>query len=266
MSACVVRADAGRLPIADQSVDCVVTSPPYNIGMDYAGVRDDLPLEDYGALAVEWSHEIARTLKPGGRAWLNVPQSLPAPGSQQGRWSPAMLWHELLLGAGMLFRDWIVWRQVGADAATAWGSHLSPNAPNVRGRYELILLFFKEHWNRGRTGRNDITPASWGPLTQNVWDMPCVTYRDRHPAPFPEELPRRCVLLSTWPRDIVLDPFCGSGTTIRVAKDLGRFGIGCDLSATYCAWSQARSAQEVLTFESHDEVLSPAMDPLGTES
>ena len=147
MSGLVVRADAGGLPVAEASVDCVVTSPPYNVGMRYAGVSDELSLEDYRARAVQWTQEIARALRPGGRAWVNVSQSLPDLGRPRcERWSPAVLWHELLLAAGLLFGDWIVWRQVGADAATAWGSHLSPNAPNIRGRYELVLLFFKERW------------------------------------------------------------------------------------------------------------------------
>jgi DNA modification methylase len=167
--------------------------------------------KDYRARAVGWTQEIARVLKPGGRIWVNVPQSLPELGRPQpDRWSPATMWHELLLATGLLLRDWIVWRQVEADAATAWGSHLSPNAPNIRGRYELVVLFFKERWSRGRTEKNDIDSRVWGPWTQNVWDIACVTTRNGHPAPFPAELSRRAILLSTWPGDVVLDPFCSA--------------------------------------------------------
>lgn len=245
MAGLIVRADAGRLSLAETSVDCIVTSPPYNVA--YAGMSDELSPEDYRARAVRWTKEIARVLKPGGRAWVNVAQPLPElDGPRRDRWSPATLWHELLHAAGLLFRDWIVWRKVGAGAPTAWGSHLSPNAPNIRGRYELILLFFKDRWRRGRTEKNEIAPSVWGPWTQNVWDIPCATNRSGHPAPFPAELPRRVVLLSTWPGDVVLDPFCGSGTTIRVAKDLGRIGVGCELSELYCGQARARCAQEVL--------------------
>lgn len=248
VSGWIVRADAGRMPLQEASVDCVVTSPPYNTNMPYTGVEDALLPEDYRARAVWWTQEIARVLKPGGRTWINVPQSLPELGRPHpDRWSPATMWHELLIASGLLFRDWIVWRQVGADAATAWGSHLSPNAPNIRGRYELVLLFFKERWSRGRTEKNDIDSRVWGPWTQNVWELPCVTQRNGHPAPFPAELPQRAILLSTWPGDVVLDPFCGSGTTVKVAKDLGRLGIGCELSEVYCRQARARCAQEVLS-------------------
>jgi site-specific DNA-methyltransferase (adenine-specific) len=75
--------------------------------------------------------------------------------------------------------------------------------------------------------------------------MPCAA-RDSHPAPFPSELPRRAILLSTWPGDLVCDPFSGSGSTLRVARDLGRHAIGVDLSETYANLSQGVVAQGVL--------------------
>lgn len=93
--------------------------------------------------------------------------------------------------------------------------------------------------------RNDIPAAEWPELTRNVWRTPCAA-RNGHPAPFPAELPRRAILLSTWPGDVVLDPFCGGGTTVRVARALGRVGVGVDLSATYAAKSLRSVAQGVL--------------------
>jgi site-specific DNA-methyltransferase (adenine-specific) len=245
VSGSIVRADAGCLPLRKQSADCVVTSPPYNAGMPYREVDDALPLGEYIVRVASWAGEIARVLRTGGRVWLNVPQA--------SRCSPVPRGgHRLSHGTSRLGEPAIC-SETGSsgtsrerDAATAWGSFLSPNAPNIRGRFELILLFFKERWSRGRTGRNDISAGVWGQWTRKVWEMPPVTRRSDHPAPFPEELPRRAILLSTWPGDVVLDPFCGSGTTVRVAKDLGRVGIGCDLSKAYCLHARARCAQEVL--------------------
>jgi hypothetical protein len=139
VSGWIVRADAGHVPLQEEaSVDCVVTSP---LQHEYAPYRrrGRVALKGLPRPGGGWTQEIARVLKPGGRTWVNVPQSLPELGRPQpDRWSPATMWHELLLATGLLFRDWIVWRQVGADGATAWGSHLSPNAPNIRGRYELV--------------------------------------------------------------------------------------------------------------------------------
>src|SRR5690606_26039351 len=77
--------------------------------------------------------------------------------------------------------------------------------------------------------------ARWYPsqLTErgDVWHFPPATGRYRGPAPFPDELARRCILPSTLPGHLVLDPFAGSGTTLRVATALGRDAIGLDLYA-----------------------------------
>jgi DNA modification methylase len=240
----VLVADAAALPLAEASVDCIVTSPPYNVGVDYDGVSDLRPVFDYQARVFSWCRELARVLVPGGRAWVNVAAALPGAGEE--RVCLAALWHQALMAAGLRFRDWVVWDQPGGmDSATAWGSYLSPNAPNLRGRYELVLVFYKHAWSRGRVQRGDVAPERWPELTRNVWRLPCAP-RNGHPAPFPAELARRAIQLSTWPGERVLDPFCGSGTTIRVARELSRVGVGCELSAAYAAKSFAAVAQGVL--------------------
>lgn len=239
----VLRADAGALPLEDACLDCIVTSPPYNVGLAYDGVSDLRPLADYYGKVFAWALEMARVLRQSGRVWVNVAAAVPGDGEE--RFALAVLWHQGLSAAGLRFRDWIVWEQLGADAATAWGSYLSPNAPNIRGRHELVLLFYKGSWNRCRVEHNDIAAAEWPELTRNVWRMGCAP-RNGHPAPFPAELARRAILLSTWRGERVLDPFCGSGTTLRVARDLGRVGIGVDLSAAYAAKSWQAVAQGVL--------------------
>lgn len=258
------NADATNLPIEDESVDCIVTSPPYNCGMEYEGVSDSFTDEEYAELVQGASREMARVLRPGGRVWLNCLQSLPVyddlealrrdrgtgrkgaqildhRGDPFGQWKDALLSH-------LKYRDTIVWIQEGGhDQATAWGSVLSPNAPNLRGRYEPILLAFKDTWSRGRVEKNDLTWDDFSRWTRNVWTFKSESAkRAGHPAPFPAELPRRAIMLSTWPGDVVLDPFCGSGTTIKVAKDVGRQAIGVDLSETYCEMTRRRVAQEVL--------------------
>lgn len=87
--------------------------------------------------------------------------------------------------------------------------------------YEMIYMFVKSPDHRYFPGRL--------PELGNVWHFPPRRGTRVHSSPFPEELPRRCILASTEPGDLVLDPFAGSGTTIQVAEQLGRRGEGIDL-------------------------------------
>jgi site-specific DNA-methyltransferase (adenine-specific) len=252
----IYHGDAQDLPLDDETVDCIVTSPPYNLGMKYDGVSDSYTFEEYDRLIASATFEMERTLKPGGRLWLNAMHSMTEFDSIEAlrvgdavktgrRWNAVELWRQGLLVAGLSYRDTIAWVQNAHDAATAWGSMLSPNAPNLRGRWEPILLMFKDTWDRGRVERNDLTWDDFARWTRNVWEMG-TAQRRHHPAPFPEDLPRRCILLSTWPSDLVFDPFMGSGTTLRVAKDLGRRAVGVELSEAYCELAVQRLAQGVL--------------------
>lgn len=259
-SVTIHHADATALPIPNESVDCIVTSPPYNVGIAYQDVADLMTWEQYGALAFGAAREMYRVLDDGGRAWVNVmptaPGELTGGTHKKGKWGKKgghlvaranllAIWNLALDEAGLSYRDTVVWIQDAWDGACSWGSKWSPNAPNLRGSWEAILLFHKGPWMRGRIGQNDIPRESWSEYTRNVWKMN-PSQSSGHPATFPPELPRRCILLSTWPGDTVLDPFCGSGTTIKVAKDLGRKAIGVDLSETYCEMTRRRVAQEVL--------------------
>lgn len=242
------HADARALPLDDESVDCIVTSPPYNVGMDYEGVDDSKPWDEYREDVQQWCSEMGRVLKPGGRCWVNVVHATNE-GSDHGRDNGIRknllgLWSLALEDSGLHYRDTVAWAKGVGNQATAWGSYLSPNAPNLRGRWEPILLHFKDHWSRGRTdGQNDLGKDEWTELTQNVWKITPDGTARWHPAPFPREIVRRCILLSTWPGDVVLDPFMGSATTLEVARDYGRRVIGVDLSERYCERAVSRLAQ-----------------------
>lgn len=226
----LLEGSAAALPLEDESVDLVVTSPPYNAGMPYNGVSDELSERDYLHLVRKASDEIGRVLKFGGRAFVNVPAAMPGPEGE--RVNHASIWWGALKCGGLRYRDTIVWLQSAHSAGCAWGSFGSPNAPNFRGGHESILVFYKGRWSRGRNGRNDITNEDFVLYSRNVWEMREAS-RKGHPAPFPAELPKRAILMSTWPGDTVLDPFAGSFTTVKVAEELGRHGIGVDASQAY---------------------------------
>ena len=255
----VVRGDAGRLPLREASVHCVVTSPPYNLGVAYEGVRDRMPWAAYWSLVHRSCREMARVLVPGGRVWLNVMRSEPdhrqgngggrrKNGHEIARMDFARMWTEGLERAGLAYRETVVWAQDAWDGACSWGSWRMPSAPNLRGEYEVVLVYHKGPWKRqvpeGLAGwRDDL--AGWEDCCRNVWRIPPARSSE-HPAVFPDELARRCVRLSTWPGETVLDPFCGAGTTLRAARDLGRSAIGVELSASYVRLARQATAQGVL--------------------
>lgn len=228
-----MRGDARALPIAGESVHAVVTSPPYNVGIGYEAYDDTAPWPQYETLAAESAREIARVLVPGGRAWVNVMPAVPL--DDGTRYDLSGCWHSALTAAGLRYRDTVIWVQDSHDGGCAWGSWGSPSAPNLRGGYEVILSFFKGEWRRQvpeQKGYRDPTVSDWPSLTRNVWTIRPARRKADAPAPFPDELASRCIRLSTFPGEVVLDPFSGSGVTARCAHALGRWGIGVDLGST----------------------------------
>jgi DNA modification methylase len=242
------------VPLRKGSVACVVTSPPYNVGVEYDVACDALGWDDYRAMAKGAAKEIERVLIPGGRAWLNVTPVVPIeplpPGWHSARCPKERLslldiWSDAVGTSGLKLWDIVCWPTMGRGPGTAWGSWASPAAPNLRGQWEAILVFYKGAWARQ-------TPSAWKnwkdadegwtALVSNCWKMQPEANRS-HPAPFPLELPARAIRLSTWPGEVVLDPFSGSGSTVRAAYGLGRVGIGCDLSQSYLSKARGRGQQ-----------------------
>lgn len=254
----MLQGDARALPLDDESVDCIVTSPPYNVSIEYDGVCDTLNPHDYRVLALNAAQEMHRALRDNRRCWVNVVPSVttddherPA-GWHSGRTKAPRLsllhvWASSLLDAGFDIVDFVAWPRIGNNS-TAWGSFQSPASPNLRGDWEVIILACKGEYARAtpeqwKGWKDDYGP--WTPLVSTVWQFNPAP-RNGHPAPFPVELPRRCIRLSTWPEETVLDPFAGSGAALRAALELGRQGIGVELSNKYVDDWHERGAQGVL--------------------
>jgi site-specific DNA-methyltransferase (adenine-specific) len=228
----------------------VVTSPPYNVGLDYDGQRDALPWPDYWALAHRAAEVMADALVAGGRAWVNTAVSVPeaqadhdwAGSTVKRRVMLAHRWASILERSGLALVDQVAWCSP-RGAGTAWGSWQSPAAPNLRGDYEAITVACRRGWERtppeGVEGWRDGV-GGWPGLCSTVWQVA--------PAPFPTELARRCIRLSTWPGEVVFDPFAGSGTTLLAARQLGRRAIGIERSEAYCLAAIDRLAQGAFDF------------------
>ncbi len=225
--------DMSELP--DNSVHLMVTSPPYNVGKDYDA---DLTLDEYRDLLRRVLRETYRVLATGGRACINI--------ASLGR-KPYVPLHAYviqdMLELGYLMRGEIIWDKGGsASRSTAWGSWLSAVNPVLRDVHEYILVFSKDSFSRTASGRaSTIDRDGFLECTKSVWSLPAVPARQvGHPAPFPEELPRRLIELYTFRGDVVLDPFCGAGTTCVAALLTGRRYVGYEIEADYLRIAQER--------------------------
>ena len=238
-------ADCAALPVPDEMFDLIVTSPPYGLGMSYHESDDNEGYETYRDHVRAWSEELFRVAGPQGRICLNVPLDI---SQDAGYFMPHPLyadWVGELLDAGWLYRTTIVWDENNISRSVARGSVDSPNSPHAIARVEMIAVLFKARWNLERQGEAaDITHDEWLEWTNALWTFPGAApiSEDHCPAPFPEELPRRCMRLFSFPGDVVLDPFLGSGTSGVVAAQCGRQFYGFDLSALYVEQSRQRVA------------------------
>lgn len=246
---------------AEFTVAATVTSPPYNVEIQYDDHIDSMTWADYRDLAADICAGIA-SVQPHGRTWVNVTPTVPSSAIPAGdhsgrganpRTSLLRAWDAALDATGHAVWDYVVWATPGRGPGCAWGSWESPAGPNMRGEWEAIIAAHTgPTWSRStpaeHKGTKD-TQGGWIDLTSNVWKVRPETRgpdTGHHPAPMPVQLAERCIRLSTWPGETVLDPFMGSGTTLRAAKNLGRRSIGIDLSERYCEIAATRLGQEVL--------------------
>lgn len=225
--------DMSLLP--DESVHLMVTSPPYNVGKEY---DEDLGLDDYRSLLRSVNEQVYVKLVMGGRACINV--------ANLGR-RPYIPLHSYviadMLSIGFLMRGEIIWNKAtSAGVSTAWGSWMSATNPTLRDVHEYILVFSKGTMRRPGEGRvSTISRDEFLEYTKSVWQFPSESARRvGHPAPFPVELPERLIQLYTFEGDVVLDPFCGSGTTCIAALKTNRRYLGFDVNEEYVRLSRAR--------------------------
>jgi site-specific DNA-methyltransferase (adenine-specific) len=241
----VICGDSRNLAqIPDNSVHLMVTSPPYNASKEY---DEDLGLGDYLTLLRQVFAECHRVLVPGGRAVINV--------ANLGRkpYIPLSSHINLIMNdLGFLQRGEIIWdKSASAGSSCAWGSFASASNPCLRDVHEYILVYSKGVFKLPRTKEeksgvraDTIDKKEFVELTKSIWRFPTVSAkRVGHPAPFPVELPRRCIEMYTFAGDVVLDPFLGSGQTAIAALQTGRRYIGVDLSEEYCELARNRISE-----------------------
>jgi modification methylase len=215
--------------LPDSSIHLAVTSPPYNVGKEY---DEDLTLAEYRDFLRKVFSEVYRVLVPGGRFCINVANLGRSP------YIPLQAYiAEDLIRCNFLMRGEIIWDKGGsASRSTAWGSWKSPTNPTLRDSHEYILIFSKQSYYRPLMGRKPtITKDQFLTYTKSVWHFPAESARKvGHPAPFPIELPYRCIQMYTALDEVVLDPFLGAGATAVAARKTGRKFVGYEIEQKYC--------------------------------
>ena len=228
--------------IPDGSVNLIVADPPYNLGKDYGNNHDLKGFDDYLEFTKQWTSESKRVLADDGTMYVFM-----------GVRFISYLYDVLDRHHALYFNSWIVWHYTQGLGKT---KGFSP-------RHDDILVFnktkdFKFNLDDIRVpqkyyrARNNMRGANPG----DVWKFSHVHYsnpnRQNHPTQKPEGLIERMILASSDAGDMVLDPFSGSGTTMRVCQQLDRNGIGFELNPEYVEMNWARLAEPFAGFDSVD--------------
>lgn len=224
------------------SVDLIIADPPYNVGKDYGNTSDKLGFNDYIAFTKEWLVECHRVLKDSGTIYVFV-----------GFRFISYIYQILEKELNMNFINWISWHYTQGIGKT---KGFSP-------RHDDILMFSKT--STYKFNLDDIRiPQKYyrkvnnmrGANPGDVWEVSHIHYcqkgRQQHPTQKPEALIERMVLASSNEGDMVVDPFCGSGTTMRVCQQLKRNGIGIEINEEYVKLAKERLNRPFEGFDSID--------------
>lgn len=223
-----------------ESIALMVTSPPYNVGMEY---EEKVSWEEYLNFLYEVWKVAKDKLIPGGRFAINV--------ANVGRNPYVPLSCHVtrqLLNLGMVPEGQIIWLKPSAtgNGKCAWGSWRMPSNPVLEDHHEYILILRKDERRRKLSSITEkkkqlsrLSKEDFLKFRLSTWQINTAN-KNGHPCPFPVELPRRLIKLYTFVGDTVFDPFAGSGTSLVEAKELGRHYIGYEILDKYCQIAEAR--------------------------
>lgn len=237
--------------IRPNSVDLIVTSPPYNVDIHYETFRDDIPYEKYLEFTEKWLRKALELVKPDGRLCLNIPLDKSKGREEEGFQSVYADILHIAKKVGWKYFSTIIWNESNISRRTAWGSWLSARAPYVIAPVEVIIILYKSKWKKTSGSKiSDITRDEFIEWTNGMWTFPGENRKKvGHPAPFPLELPKRCIKLFSFVNDVVLDPFLGSGTTLVACALLNRRGVGVEIDRKYCELAKNRLVKEGNIFQ-----------------
>ncbi|WP_297814219.1 site-specific DNA-methyltransferase [uncultured Helicobacter sp.] len=225
-----------------ETLDLIITSPPYNVGIEYNSNADSNDYKEYLEFCKIWLKNCYFWAKNGARFCLNIPLDK----NKGGQQSVGADLTQIAKKVGWKYHSTIIWNEGNISRRTAWGSWLSASAPYVIAPVELILVLYKGEWKKRYKGQSNIQRQEFMDWTNGLWTFNGESKkRIGHPAPFPRELPRRCIKLFSFVGDVVCDPFSGSGTTMIESYLNARQFVGIELDSTYCELSKNRFLETI---------------------
>lgn len=238
--------------LEEKSIDLFVTSPPYNIDIDYRTYQDNKSSEEYLSCLYDVFYEAKRTLKDDGSLFLNVGNTTKDP----------YLTSNIMGRLGNLFhlQNTIIWVKSIAINSITYGHFTPINSHRfVNNTFESVFHFTKNRnvkINKTAIGvpymdKRNITRKTDSldlRCMGNTWFIPYETIQNKsqkgyHPAIYPRQLVENCIKLAGYNSEtVVCDPFLGSGTTLVVAEELGITGFGIELDKDYLKYAEERIA------------------------
>lgn len=230
--------------LPEKCADLIIADPPYNLTKSYNGSRFSKRSEaEYEKYTCRWLALVKPLLKDGGTIYVCCD------------WESSLVIGRVL-GEFFTVRNRITWqREKGRGAQSNWkngmediwfatnGAGYTFNLDAVKQRRRVMAPYRSDgspkDWEQTEGGKfRDTCPSNfWDDITIPFWSMPENT---AHPTQKPEKLCAKLILASSNAGDVLLDPFCGSGTSAVTAKKLGRHYIGIELEEQYCIWAEQR--------------------------
>ena len=233
----------------DNSVDLGITSPPYP-GNNKHWSELYYPenwKEAHEFLSEVWDQYL-RILKPGCKLIINIANTKRRPYLPN-----TYKIYDWALGKCEPLGE-IIWHKGYGQCGTAWGSYCNPSDPSLADQHEYLLVFRKYGDREKRPGYH-LSARDFKSWRNSIWNIsPEKASKIGHVAPFPEEIPKRLILLYSYENEVILDAFCGSGTTCKMALIHDRHYIGIDISEEYCNIARQRVADAKMIKDSQPEL------------